>query len=142
MYGIFVSPKPEVLRAASASDRDMFIGRGWRELTQDEITAAGMVGYEQYVSPLTATVSPDGNAKFTPPDVSEISFQRMSTLRTARDARLTATDKYMLPDYPISADNMAAVKAYRQALRDLPAQPGAPWDGGGTETPWPELPKT
>ena len=27
--------------------------------------------------------------------------------------------------------------AYKQALRDLPAQPGAPWDGGGPETPWP-----
>ena len=27
-----------------------------------------------------------------------------STLRTARDAKLRATDKYLLPDYPITAD--------------------------------------
>lgn len=33
-----------------------------------------------------------------------------------------------------------AVQAYRQALRDIPAQEGAPWDGGGKETPWPDLP--
>ncbi|MDY0204729.1 MAG: phage tail assembly chaperone [Desulfovibrio desulfuricans] len=33
------------------------------------------------------------------------------------------------------------IKAYRQFLRDLPAQEGAPWDGGGELTPWPELPE-
>lgn len=72
-----------------------------------------------------------------PPTANELSAH----LRSARDALLAATDKYLLADYPISAENMAAVKAYRQALRDLPAQPGAPWDGGGGElTPWPELP--
>ena len=26
---------------------------------------------------------------------------------------------------------------YRQKLRDLPKEDGAPWDGGGEETPWP-----
>lgn len=66
----------------------------------------------------------------------------MLRLRHARDARLDAADKYLLSDYPISDSDLAAVKSYRQALRDLPAQPGAPWDGGGDETPWPELPKT
>ena len=65
-----------------------------------------------------------------------------SALRAARDARLRATDKYMLPDYPISAADLEAVKAYRTAMRNLPDQPGAPWDGGGVETPWPEFPKT
>ena len=65
-----------------------------------------------------------------------------STLRAARDAKLRATDKYLLADYPITADGLVQVKAYRAALRDLPDQPGAPWDGGGVETPWPELPKT
>ena len=62
-------------------------------------------------------------------------------LRAARDARLMATDKCLLPDYPISADALEQVKAYRTALRDLPDQPGAPWDGGGELTPWPELPE-
>lgn len=64
-----------------------------------------------------------------------------SALRAARDARLASTDKLLLPDYPIGADNLALVKAYRQALRNLPSQPGAPWDGGGELTPWPELPE-
>lgn len=64
------------------------------------------------------------------------------TVRTARDAKLRGTDKYLLPDYPISAEALDQVKAYRAALRALPDQPGAPWDGGGAETPWPELPKT
>lgn len=71
MYGIFVSPKHEVLRAASDDDRSMFIAQNWRELTQDEITAAGMAGYEKYVSPLTATVNPGGTITFTPPDAGE-----------------------------------------------------------------------
>lgn len=61
-------------------------------------------------------------------------------LRTERDRRLTATDYLLMQDYPLSGDQRAAVQVYRQALRDLPAQPGAPWDGGGEGTPWPELP--
>ena len=68
--------------------------------------------------------------------------QLFAALRAARDARLADTDKMLLPDYPISADSLALVKIYRNALRDIPAQPGAPWDGGGELTPWPELPKT
>lgn len=64
-----------------------------------------------------------------------------ATLRAARDARLMATDKYMLSDYPISETDLAAVRAYRAALRDLPGQPGAPWDGGGEATPWPIMPE-
>ncbi len=63
----------------------------------------------------------------------------MADLRAARDARLAATDCLVLPDYPIPDDQRAAVQAYRQALRDLPAREGAPWDGGGEGTPWPEL---
>lgn len=65
-----------------------------------------------------------------------------TSLRAERGNRLSATDKYLLPDYPITADALEQVKAYRAALRDLPDQPGAPWDGGGELTPWPELPKT
>lgn len=60
------------------------------------------------------------------------------SLRAARDVRLTATDKYLLADYPIGADNLVLVKVYRTALRNLPEEPGAPWDGGGENTPWPQ----
>ena len=64
----------------------------------------------------------------------------LESLRTARDVRLAATDKYLLADYPISEANLVLVKAYRVALRALPEQPGAPWDGGGDATPWPDAP--
>ena len=70
-----------------------------------------------------------------PPPSSEYLF---TALRTARDVRLTATDKYLLPDYPITADALAQVKAYRTTLRDLPDQTGAPWPDG--DVPWPIKP--
>lgn len=61
-------------------------------------------------------------------------------LRTERDRRLSATDYLLMQDYPLDNTHKEAVQAYRQALRDLPSQEGAPWDGGGESTPWPELP--
>ena len=65
---------------------------------------------------------------------------RFERLRAERDRRLIATDYLLMPDYPLDDTLKGAVQLYRQALRDLPAQEGAPWDGGGEETPWPELP--
>ena len=67
--------------------------------------------------------------------------QLFSALRAERDVRLSETDKYLLTDYPISEDNLALIKIYRAALRSLPGQAGAPWDGGGDETPWPVMPR-
>ena len=66
---------------------------------------------------------------------------RAIRLRTERDARLAATDKYLLSDYPIGTENLEKIKAYRQALRDLPSLDGAPFDGGGEQTPWPTPPE-
>lgn len=73
----------------------------------------------------------------TSPDTVQERFQ---LLRAARDARISATDYLMTSDYPISETDKAQVIIYRQALRDLPAQEGAPWDGGGDATPWPVKP--
>lgn len=42
----------------------------------------------------------------------------------------------------LTPEQYTTLLTYIQALRDIPAQPGAPWDGGGELTPWPELPKT
>lgn len=64
----------------------------------------------------------------------------MSSLRKSRDKRLAETDYLIMPDYPLPEDKRIAVLVYRQALRDLPEQEGAPWDGGGIETPWPDMP--
>ncbi|MDM8331059.1 tail fiber assembly protein [Desulfovibrio piger] len=65
---------------------------------------------------------------------------RFERLRAERDRRLTATDYLLMQDYPLDNTHKEAVRHYRQALRDLPSQDGAPWDGGGESTPWPELP--
>ena len=65
---------------------------------------------------------------------------RFERLRAERDQRLAATDYLLMPDYPLSDDQRIILQVYRQALRDLPSQEGAPWDGGGEETPWPVMP--
>lgn len=64
---------------------------------------------------------------------------RYSRLRVERDRRMNITDYLAMPDYPISDEKRKIVNEYRQKLRDLPSQDGAPWDGGGDETPWPVL---
>ena len=76
------------------------------------------------------------------PEAAEPTSQELTaSLRDMRDSRLAASDKYLLADYPISTEALEAMKVYRQSLRDLPDYDGAPWDGGGDATPWPELPE-
>lgn len=58
-------------------------------------------------------------------------------IRARRDRLLAATDWAVLPDSPLDAQSLEAVKTYRQALRDVPQQDGFP----GTIT-WPEMPAT
>ena len=50
-------------------------------------------------------------------------------VRAERDRRIAETDYLVIPDYPISQDKLEEIKVYRQALRDLPQQPGFPWNG-------------
>ena len=66
--------------------------------------------------------------------------EKFILLRGMRDGKIAATDYLIMPDYPLPEEKKAGVLAYRQALRDLPAQSGAPWDGGGELTPWPTMP--
>ena len=49
-----------------------------------------------------------------------------ASARQKRDRLIVATDYLVTPDYPISADRLAKVKTYRQALRDIPEQSGFP----------------
>lgn len=52
--------------------------------------------------------------------------EAIELVRKERDRRLSATDKYTLPDYPINASEKVAWFVYRQSLRDIPeAQPNA-----------------
>lgn len=57
------------------------------------------------------------------------------SVRSKRDSLISDTDYLLCADYPISAEDLKAVKAYRQALRDVPQQEGFPF-----EVVWPELP--
>jgi hypothetical protein len=57
-------------------------------------------------------------------------------IRGNRDAKLSETDYLVVPDYPISEENLTEVKAYRQALRDITEQTGFPKD-----VSWPDVPK-
>lgn len=40
-------------------------------------------------------------------------------LTNTRNLILNETDKYLLPDYPITPENLEIVKEYRQLLRDF-----------------------
>ena len=57
------------------------------------------------------------------------------SVRAKRDSLISETDYLLASDYPISAEDLEAVKVYRQALRDVPQQEGFPLD-----VVWPELP--
>lgn len=46
--------------------------------------------------------------------------------RAERNNLLAQTDKFVLSDYPITEEELAQYKAYRQYLRDLPEQAGFP----------------
>lgn len=128
-----------VLNCDSDEDIKEFIKQGYREITAQELASAGMTGYEHLVSPANTAVSEDGIITFTPPEPPS-SESLFASFRTERDRRLAATDYLLMPDYPLDDTLKGAVQAYRQALRDLPSQEGAPWDGGGEATPWPVIP--
>jgi len=41
------------------------------------------------------------------------------SMKCKRNILLNETDKYLLPDYPITPEKLEIVKAYRQALREI-----------------------
>lgn len=47
-------------------------------------------------------------------------------VRNIRNFRLKQSDKYSYPDFPITTEKRNEWLAYRQALRDITAQPGFP----------------
>ena len=57
-------------------------------------------------------------------------------IRSKRNALLSETDFYLMPDYPISDEGLTSLKAYRQALRDITMQAGFP-----LKVEWPEKPE-
>lgn len=65
-----------------------------------------------------------------------IATQRWSDIRTRRDALLRASDYAVMPDYPLTDEQLVAVKQYRQALRDIPETADDP-----DAIEWPEKPE-
>ncbi len=53
-------------------------------------------------------------------DQAELDANEEATNIRKRNIRLSATDKYMLIDFPITGTEKREMKAYRQALRDFP----------------------
>lgn len=69
-----------------------------------------------------------------PPEAqAALDAQQAANVRTERNRRLAESDWTQLPDSPPDA---LAWGVYRKALRDLPSQPGFPWD-----IIWPEAPQ-
>lgn len=72
--------------------------------------------------------------KYNPED--EMADEELaSRVRMRRDSMISRTDFYVQPDYPSDPAGLEAVKAYRQALRDIPEQSGFP-----RNVQWPSLP--
>ena len=74
-------------------------------------------------------------------NLERVKMEKFNKLRTIRNKLLAKTDYLLTVDYKISEEDLEEVKTYRQALRDITKLEGAPWDGGGVNTPWPEKPK-
>jgi len=67
-------------------------------------------------------------------DIERIEKAEASLVRTQRNELLQKTDHTQLNDFPCTEARKLVINNYRQALRDLPAQDGFPWD-----VVWPSL---
>jgi hypothetical protein len=74
----------------------------------------------------TATIEDKGDYYEAVPIPEPTEQELASSVRSQRDAKLSTTDYLVIPDYPISPEDLEAVKAYRQALRDISEQSGFP----------------
>lgn len=63
------------LNVDNDTDALTLIEQGARELSAEEIEAAGMVGYEHLVGPTNTEIKPDGSIVFTPSESSDSAFK-------------------------------------------------------------------
>lgn len=121
-------------------DPETMMGSVWREEDAPAKIAEGYITEEEYKARCAAKAEAERQEWLTSEDTLP---ERFSMLRRARDAKIAEWDYYVLADYPdVGSAMKTAVLEYRQALRDLPSQEGAPWDGGGELTPWPDDPRS
>lgn len=109
------------------------------KVTEEELkTEDGLAKYRSMVEWANANqklIVKDGK-NFTITDPPEPTSDELAKrARERRDILLAETDYLLLPDSPVSEETLEEVKAYRQALRDLPEQAGFPQNISFPEKP-------
>ena len=107
-------------------------GKKWEQV-EDHLGEEGYLDGQPHVINEYGPLPKKGWSTTPPPPTPE---EKAMQVRTERDGLITGTDYLLMPDYPISDDEREAVKAYRQALRDVTKQPGFP-----DVINWPERPE-
>lgn len=119
-------------------DPNTGLGSVWKEGDAEQaMREKGLISEEAWLVQVKEKQATEYAAWLADPANDE---ERIEMLRAACEAKLAETDKLTLPDFPITEEQRQAILTYRQALRELNHQPGAPWDGGGEQTPWPAEP--
>lgn len=88
-----------ILNIDNDADAEKLLARGARELTEGEITAAGMAGYEHLVSPENTVVGDDGTITFTPPPpepLENVKARKLAEINTAYQQAIAT----LTPTYP------------------------------------------
>lgn len=65
---------------------------------------------------------------YTPEEIAERTAQEVQLIRIQRMRQLYETDWTQVPDNGLNDADREAWRVFRQGLRDLPSQPGYPWD--------------
>ena len=126
-------------------DPETRMGSVWRKKDAEAKLAEGFITQKAWLEICAQKGAEAYAAWLASPDTEA---ERFDMLRAARDAKLAEHDVQVVQLQRQAragadvADDLAAWDAYAVALCDLPAQEGAPWDGGGEATPWPERPAT
>lgn len=158
---VFIQPcdSTETKPAEKADYWPKWTGKTWKQVkipkTLDELLAFGKIKHDQQtafwnkMNQVRTELLKDAQyykqdlndgyweiTKLPEPTPEEIKEQKANEVRYKRDSLISKTDYLLTPDYPISKEQLTEVKAYRQALRDVPEQSGFP-----ENVAWPEIPK-
>ena len=101
----------------------------------DEITGEQLSGYNYDEYAIMRRNFPDletnvrNNVDTWMDEAREEDYNRLAVqVREVRNKLLIDTDRTQLPDAPISEGTREGYTEYRQALRDMPQQPGFPYE--------------
>ena len=123
-----------------------FLNNEWRYI-EDHRGEAGYIENQYYVIKDAGPYPPGWSVN--PPELT--TEELFIKLRNERDNRLLEYDKKVsslnrelrsadTKQAKLISEQIALWDNYANALCKLPSLDGAPWDGGGDKTPWPEKP--